>query len=73
MQHLNLDAVLFKREMKAVMELANSQSIVTLKAAQKKLKENTQRTSYILRELTLKGKLTKQGRGQTATYKKSKK
>ena len=60
-------------EMKAVMELANSQSIVTLKAAQKKLKENTQRTSYILRELTLKGKLTKQGRGQTATYKKSKK
>ena len=58
-------------EMKAVLDLANSKKIVTLKAAQKKLKESTQRTSYILRELTLQGKLTKQGRGKTAKYKKS--
>ena len=58
-------------EMKAILDLANSRKVVTLRAAQKKLKESAQRTSYILRELTLQGKLTKEGRGKTAIYKKS--
>lgn len=59
------------QEMKKVMELANKCSIVTLKSAKKALAESDQRTSYILRELTLKGKLDKTGRGQAATYKKA--
>jgi predicted ATP-dependent serine protease len=58
-------------EMKKVMEHANKASVVTLKSAQKELKENAQRTSYILRELTINGKLNKTGRGQQARYKKS--
>ena len=58
-------------EMRAVLELANTQKIVTLKAAQKKLKDSAQRAAYILRELTIQGKLTKEGRGKTAQYKKS--
>ena len=57
-------------EMKKVMELANTQGYFSLASAQLKLKETTQRTSYILRELTLKGKLKKTGRGQQASYRK---
>ena len=57
--------------MRVVLELANAQKIVTLKTAQKKLKESAQRAAYILRELTIQKKLTKEGRGKTARYKKS--
>ena len=58
-------------EMKTVMKLASkSPGGVTLASAQAELKESAQRTSYILRELTLKGKLKKEGRGARATYKK---
>lgn len=56
-------------EMKIVLDLANSQNIVKLHQAQAVLKQNSQRASYILRELTLKDKLKKQGRGKTAEYK----
>ena len=58
-------------EMRVVMDIATTQKIVTLKAAQKKLKDSAQRAAYILRELTIQGKLTKEGRGKTAQYKKS--
>ena len=60
-------------EMKKVMELAAQarSSLVTLASAQNVLKETAQRTSYILRELTIKGKLNKTGRGRQATYRKS--
>jgi hypothetical protein len=54
-------------QMKKVMDLA-AKGRVTLAGARKILKENVQRTSYILRELTLEGKLTKTGRGKTAKY-----
>ena len=58
-------------EMKKIMELANSQGYFGLTSAQAKLKETTQRTSYILRELTIKGKLKKTGRGQRESYRKN--
>jgi predicted ATP-dependent serine protease len=55
-------------EMKKIMtEFAKSKSL-QLAQAQEVLKENAQRTSYILRELTIGGKLKKVGRGQTAVY-----
>ena len=57
-------------EMKKVMELATAQEWISLSSAQAKLKESTQRAAYILRELTLKGKLKKIGRGKTASYRK---
>ena len=57
-------------EMKKVMELASAQAYFGLSSAQAKLKESAQRASYILRELTLKGKLKKTGRGKTANYRK---
>tara|TARA_R110002050_G_scaffold68910_2_gene149288 strand:- start:3630 stop:4574 length:945 start_codon:yes stop_codon:yes gene_type:complete len=56
-------------EMKKVMNLAaNCQAGITLAGAQANLSESAQRASYILRELTLQGKLNKIGRGQQATY-----
>ena len=57
-------------EMKVVMTLAAKAKTVTLAMAQKELKQTAQRASYILRELTLKGKLKKTGRGKGAKYKK---
>jgi hypothetical protein len=57
-------------EMKKVMELALAQGYFGLSSARAALKETAQRTSYILRELTLKGKLKKTGRGQRASYRK---
>ena len=57
-------------EMKKVMDLASSGQ-VTLAKAQTALKESTQRAAYILRELTIKGKLNKIGRGKQATYTKN--
>ena len=58
-------------EMSKVMELANTTPVITLQNAQAALKETTQRTSYILRELTIDGKLNKTGRGQRASYRKN--
>ena len=58
-------------QMKKVMEVAAKQTTVKLSHAQKALNEGAQRASYILRELTLKGRLTKHGRGKTATYKRT--
>jgi predicted HTH transcriptional regulator len=57
-------------EMKKIMELATKQRYISLSSAQAKLKENAQRAAYILRELTIKGKLKKTGRGQRASYRK---
>ena len=45
--------------MKKVMEVAAKQTVIKLSHAQKALNEGSQRASYILRELTLKGRLTK--------------
>ena len=56
--------------MNKIIQLAK-QGNITLTKAQKALKQSAQRSSYILRELTLKGKLKKTGRGKTATYKKA--
>ena len=50
--------------MNAIMKLAAEETNINLDRAQKALKENAQRASYILRELTLKGKLDKSGRGK---------
>ena len=56
-------------EMKVVMKLVNNcKAGITLAGAQAALKESAQRASYILRELTINGKLNKDGRGQKATY-----
>ena len=57
--------------MKKVMEVAAKQTVIKLSHAQKALNEGSQRASYILRELTLKGRLTKNGRGKTASYKRT--
>jgi len=58
-------------EMNTVMKLVNQcPAGITLAGAQAALKESAQRASYILRELTISGKLKKSGRGQRATYKK---
>ena len=60
-----------EQEMKTVMELAAKKNIVKLLHAEKALKQTSQRAAYILRELVLKGKLSKEGRGKNATYKKN--
>jgi predicted ATP-dependent serine protease len=60
-------------EMNKIMELAAKNTSIKLAQAQKALNESAQRTSYILRELTLKGKLNKNGRGKAASYRKPKK
>ena len=57
-------------EMNKVMQLANKTPIITLETAQATLQETSQRTSYILRELTVNGKLKKSGRGRRANYKR---
>jgi len=57
-------------EMKKVMEIAGKHNTIKLSHAEKALGQSKQRASYILRELVLKGKLTKTGRGKGATYKK---
>lgn len=45
---------------------------ITLPTVSKKLDDNVQRAQYLLRELTILGKLTKTGRGETAIWKKVK-
>jgi hypothetical protein len=60
-----------EQEMKTVMELVSKKSVVKLLHAEKALKQTSQRAAYILRELVLKGKLSKNGRGKNATYKKN--
>ena len=60
-------------EMNKVMELVAKSTSIQLKQAQKALNQSAQRTSYILRELTLKGKLNKTGRGKAANYRKPRK
>ena len=59
------------KQMNAVMKLAAEETNINLERAQRALKIGAQRASYILRELTLKGKLDKSGRGKAAIYKRS--
>lgn len=57
-----------QQELEAIMSLDKNK--ITLKDALDKI-EDAQRASFILRELTLQGKLTKIGRGVKAVYTKS--
>tara|TARA_Y100000310_G_C20074275_1_gene530840 strand:- start:200 stop:553 length:354 start_codon:yes stop_codon:yes gene_type:complete len=59
-----------ENEMSTILKLAAKSTTIKLTQAQKALKQSAQRASYILRELTLNGKLSKTGRGKRATYKK---
>ena len=59
-------------EMKTILDEAKKRSVLRLHHAEKVLNQNKQRTSYILRELVLNGKLTKTGKGAKASYKLAK-
>jgi len=61
-----------KARKKDDMEMITEMSKITLPTVSKKLDDDVQRAQYLLRELTILGKLTKSGRGRTAIWKKVK-
>ena len=61
-----------KARKKDDMEMITKMSKITLPTVSKKLDDNVQRAQYLLRELTIVGKLSKTGRGKTAIWKKVK-